>query len=51
MGQPVLPAGNAVAQTISTLTKLKTIWKDKNIALSSNQTDAILGHLNFPVRL
>ena len=42
-----------IAQTIGALTKLKTIWKDKNIALSSKirLIRSLHGHLNFPVRL
>ena len=41
-----------IVQTIGALTKLKTIMeRQEHCTQFQNQTDAILGHLNFPVRL
>ena len=40
-----------IAQTTAALTRLKPVWIDKSISLSSDMTDALPCHIHLPVCL
>ena len=42
---------SCIAQAIAALTKLKSVWKDKNIALHESATAAISNAFNLPIHL